>query len=202
MPVYAVTKPGGTTDAEFQSYIELLEAFGIDVTDAPRVPEPGTDHRWLYVWQRRDQAARFARELGVQTYDRSWEVREFEPLSDHRGPLAPVEILVIPTPDGTVFRLTQRSLIRISEHYPNARLVGELSRRSSEAHRVPVFLWPTKTRADFERKHGPVWEQVVMILSGLPIETIDRIGGYRFVDARGETLHESAPSLDATPNPR
>ena len=43
MLVYTVTKPVGTKDKEFEAYTRLLEEVGIDVSNSPRVPEPGTD---------------------------------------------------------------------------------------------------------------------------------------------------------------
>ena len=60
MLVYTVTKPVGTKDREFEAYTRLLEEVGIDVSNSPRVPEPGTDRRWLYAWKREIEAARVA----------------------------------------------------------------------------------------------------------------------------------------------
>ena len=60
MLVYTVSKPVGTKDREFEAYTRLLEEVGIDVSNSPRVPDPGTDRRWLYAWQKRIEAERFA----------------------------------------------------------------------------------------------------------------------------------------------
>jgi hypothetical protein len=94
MKVYTVKKQGANTDREFQAYIDLLEDIGIDVTNVPRTPEPGTTNRWLYVWTNKLLAERFARELGARLRDPSWLVHEFELPNDHvpdeaRGPGSP-----------------------------------------------------------------------------------------------------------------
>ena len=64
MKVYTVKKHGLNTDREYQAYVDLLQDIGIDIADVPRIPEPGTTNRWLYVWQSKPLAERFARELG------------------------------------------------------------------------------------------------------------------------------------------
>jgi len=173
MKVYTVTKDSGTTDDEFQTYVDLLEALGIDVANVPRTPEPYTNKRWLYVWQDRDRAQRFVNTIQRQTRDNSWHVHEFDRLPDNRGPLTPLEILEIPTLDGTVYQLSQSSLIRVSEHFPNAQLVGE------------VFHRP-EIRANLESD----WDQIATTLTGLTEAMISQMGGYRFVTGQGQVLHE------------
>jgi hypothetical protein len=186
MMVYTVRKPGPNTDKEFQAYVGLLEDIGIDITDVPRTPEPGTTNRWLYVWTSRPLAERFARELRSRLRDPSWLVHEFELPNDHvpdeaRGPLAPLTILSIPTAGGTEFRLTPASQERILSHFPNARITGQVT-------------FPQPVREGYERQHGPVWNQVITILTGIPEEAIERLGGVRIVDEDGRTLHERLPS--------
>src|SRR5437868_10393953 len=121
MRAYTVTKPGGTTDREFASYKDLLEEIGFDLSGVPRTREPGMSNRWLYVWQDRLSAERFARELAARTEDRAWTIREDLPVEDV-GPLAPLDITADRTSDGTVFRLTPGSQQRIMRRFPNARL--------------------------------------------------------------------------------
>ena len=186
MTVYTVRKPGPNTDREFQAYIDLLQRIGIDITDVPRTPEPSTANRWLYVWHDKNLAERFARELGERLRDRSFYVHEFEipedqPAAEQRGPLAPLMILSIPTGDGTEFRLESSSQERILGHYPNARVVGQVE-------------FPTPVRQDFERQHGPVWDHVTAILTGVPDEVVDRLGGVRIVTPDGRLLHERIPA--------
>ncbi len=187
MRVYTVRKPGPNTDREFQAYVNLLEEIGIDIANVPRTPEPDTDHRWLYVWKSKPLAERFSRELAARLRDPSWEVHEFEVEEEERGPLAPLTIRSIPTSEGTAFRLEQKSLERLLQHFPNARLQGEA--------KVPQqVLFPAAVREDFERQHGPVWGQVIIILTGLPEEAISRLGGVRILDGEGHVLHERLPS--------
>jgi len=187
MRVYTVRKPGGNTDKEYEAYTELLEEVGIDLANASRTPEPGATNRWLYVWKSRPQAERFARVLGERLRDPSWSVHEFDLSHEESGPLAPLTILSIPVRNGTVFKLEASSQARIMQHYPNARLLGEVER--------DVRLeFPSDVREDFERQHGPVWDQVIILLTGIPEEAIDRLGGIRIVTMNGEVLHERLPS--------
>ena len=186
MRVYTVRKPGPNTDREFQAYIDLLQDIGIDIANVPRTPEPGTTNRWLYLWKSKPQAERFARELGGRLRDRSWYVHEFdlpddEPLDEQRGPLAPLTILSIPTSEGTEFRLEPASQERIMQHFPNARVVGQVT-------------FPTQVPNDYEHRHGPVWDQVIILLSGIPEEAVARLGGVRIVTPEGRVLHERVPA--------
>ncbi len=186
MRVYTVRKGGPSTDQEFQAYIDLLQDVGIDIADVPRTPEPGTTNRWLYVWKSKLHAERFARELGARLRDRSWQVYELDvpddwPLDEQRGPLAPLRILSIPTSEGTEFRLEGTSLERILRHFPNAPVVGQVT-------------FPTQVRADYERPHGPVWEQVISRLTAIPDEAVARLGGVRIVTLEGRVLHERVPA--------
>lgn len=192
MRAYTVTKPGGNTDSEFQSYIDLLEDIGIDITNVPRTPEPEATNRWLYVWTNRLLAERFARELRARLRDPSFIVHEFEVPDDHRpdevrGPLAPLTIVSTPTREGTEFRLEAKSQERILQHFPNARMEGRVELPRS-------VLIPSQVGEDYERQHGPVWNQVIIILTGIPEEAIDRLGGVRIVDDRGRALHERLPA--------
>ncbi len=187
MRVYTVRKPEFNTDREFQAYIDLLEEIGIDIANVPRTPEPGTTNRWLYVWRSRPQAERFARELGRRLRDPSWAVHEFDIPDEERGPLAPLVIWAIATAEGTLFRLDPKSQARVMHHFPNARLGGEyLFPRD--------ILFPRQVREDYERQHGAVWNQVIIILTGIPDDSIDRLGGVRILSENGEVLHESIPT--------
>lgn len=183
MRVYTVRKPVPNTDREFQAYVDLLEEIGIDIANVPRTPEPGSTNRWLYVWRSRQQAERFARELGGRLRDSSWAVHEFDTSDEERGPLAPLVIWALPTPQGTVFRLDPKSQARVMHHFPNAKLVGEYP-----------LLFPPPVRDDYERQHGPVWDQVGATLTGISDESIDRLGGVRIVSQNGDILHERIPT--------
>src|SRR5947209_3149631 len=103
MRAFAVMKPGGTKNHEFDAYKALLEEIGIDLSNAPRIQEPGTGRRWLYVWQDQGAAQRFARELGARTRDSSWTIHEFDLPPEESGPLAPLDVIAEPVTDGTVY---------------------------------------------------------------------------------------------------
>ena len=187
MRVYTVRKPEPNTDTEFQAYTALLEEIGIDLANAPRTLEPGTANRWLYVWKSKPHAERFARELGRRLHDPSWYVYSFELPREEFGPLAPLTIQAIPVRNGTVFRLEANSLARVMQHYPNARLVGEVEQ--------PVgVVFPHDVRDDFERQNGPIWDQVISVLTGISEEEVAGLGGIRIVTRNDEVLHERLPS--------
>ena len=187
MRVYTVRKPEPNTDQEFQAYTALLEQIGIDLANAPRVLEPGTTNRWLYVWKSKPHAERFARALGMRLHDPSWVVHEFDLPHEELGPLAPLTILSIPMNGGTVFRLEANSQARIMQHYPNARMRGEVVQPDG-------VMFPHDVREDFERQHGPVWDEVITVLTGISEEEVAGLGGIRIVTLNGEVLYERLPS--------
>ena len=182
MTVFIVTKPGGITDGEFEAYVRLLEEIGVDISNAPRTAEPGTSRRWLHVWKNRQQAERFATELGRRTWDSSWQVQVIEALVEEHGPIAPLEIVALRTRDGITFRLHPSSLERVMRHFPRSRP-------------APDVYWATQTQQDYERQHGPIWGQVVTLLTGLAEEQLDQLGGYRIYEPGERILRERTPSL-------
>jgi hypothetical protein len=178
---FTVTKPGGVKDHEFEAYKALLEAIGIDLSNVPRVQEPGTARRWLYVWLDRAVAQAFARELGARTGDTSWAVQECDLPAEDSGPLAPLDVIAEPVADGTRYRLSTASQERIMRRFPNARLTGEVilshqAQQTRERHRSP----------------GPAWDRVIHLLSGLSVDLVDELGGYRVFETVMRTLYESA----------
>jgi hypothetical protein len=67
-------------------------------------------------------------------------------------------------------------------HFPNARVVGQVT-------------FPAQVRHDYERQHGPVWEQVIILLTGIPDEAVARLGGVRIVTPDGRVLCEQIPAV-------
>jgi hypothetical protein len=183
MRVFTVMKPGGTKNEEFEAYRALLEEIGIDLSNVPRVPEPGTGRRWLYVWHDRAAAQAFARELGVRTRDSSWAVHEFDFPVEESGPLAPLDVIADPVADGTVYRLSTASQERILRRFPNTHLAGEV-------------FFSTRAQQDYERDHGLVWDQVILRLSGLSEAEVNELGGYRVYEIVRRTLYESAAATN------
>src|SRR5438552_15727012 len=101
---FTVTHQGGAKDAEFQAYARLLRQRGADLGKLPRVPEPGTNRRWLYVWNTRAEAQAFAEELRERTGDPAWQVAEVNgPASE--GPLSRLLIQLARQADGLTFAL-------------------------------------------------------------------------------------------------
>jgi hypothetical protein len=184
MKAYTVRKDGPNTDREYKAYVDLLQDIGIDIADVPRTPEPGTTNRWLYVWQKKPLAERFARELGARLRDPSWFVHELDVPADQqpteRGPLAPLTIFSIPTSEGTEFRLEPTSQERVLTHFPNARPAGKVT-------------FSAQVRREHERQNGPVWDQVIMALTGISEDAVTHLGGVRIVTPEGQMLHERVP---------
>jgi hypothetical protein len=176
---FTVMKPGGTRDHEYEAYKALLEEIGIDLSKVPRIQEPGTNRRWLYVWQDRTAAQRFARELGVRTRDSSWAIHEFDLPVEESGPLAPLDVIADPVANGTAYRLSTASQERILRRFPNTRLTGEV-------------FFSTQAQHDHERERGPVWDQVILQLSGLSAAQVNELGGYRVSEVVRRTLYDSA----------
>jgi hypothetical protein len=81
--------------------------------------------------------------------------------------------------NGATFRLSPQTRVRLTEQ----RLGSPLA--------TSLFVTFT-TRDAFESYHGPMWQQVVMLLTGLTEDQIEKLGGFRFVDpADSEVLFES-----------
>ena len=81
--------------------------------------------------------------------------------------------------DGATFRLSPQASARLA-----ARKLGNPLASS-------LFVTFT-TQEAFERKHGSMWTQIAMLLTGLTADQIEEEGGFRFVNpADRETLFES-----------
>lgn len=172
---FTVTRQGGTKDAEFQAYVRLLRQRGINLGKLPRVPEPGTRRRWLYVWSDADEAQRFADDLKERTTDDAWQVVETTaPPSE--GPLGPVLIQLARRGDGLLFALHPLSRAMIQSAFPQAMQSA-----------TNAFL-ATQQWSDFRRSHGGLRELVQQIapsLTGLTLEQLEDVG-YAVMDTDTE----------------
>lgn len=184
MPVYTVTKPVGTRDREFEAYTRLLEDVGIDVSNSPRVPEPGTDRRWLYAWREKIEAERFADELRRRTGDADWTVYSFERAAEQRGPVAPLDIARIPEKDGYTYYLAPASRERVVAAFPGTRLPSGLS--------LAVGV-----EQDFLRDKGDEGRmEIARILTSRTDEEIDSLGGVRILVGEGKVAFQRIPTAD------
>ena len=109
---FAVGLPGGTRDVEFQAYGRLLKDRGIDL-DKPRV-EDSFGRKWLYVWDNRGDAEKFAAQLRKETRNPNWEVYELVPPTPATQAAAedsgPIVILVGRQSDGNSYELVRGKL--------------------------------------------------------------------------------------------
>ena len=173
MLAFTVTKPVGTKDKGFKAYTRLLEHVGIDVAHSPRVPEPGTERRWLYAWRKRIEADRFAAELRRRTGDPSWFVQELQAEDEERGPVAPLEIASVPEGDGFTFFLMPASRERVAAAFPGTRL---------------------SLGVTVEAGQQPRWDALARQLTGREDSEIDALGGVRIVTGEDEVAFERIPS--------
>lgn len=161
---------------EFEAYVRLLEKRGIDWSNTPRVPEPGTTNRWLYVWPRREDAEEFCNELKAETRDDRWNVREVAGgTQPSTGPLARVVILMRRHSLGADFSLHPHSRTLIRRRFPEARSVSSIS-----------IEW--STRGEFEQQHGPIWDHIALVLTGLNTEQLEILEGYQVYDLMAERV--------------
>jgi hypothetical protein len=185
MDVFTVTKPGGTKDYEFQAYTRLLEEIGIDVANVPRVPAPATHRRWLYTWRRREEAEGFAREMRHRTRDGSWYIHQFNIEEETRGPVAPLDIYEVHDKiDVFRYYLAPASRERVIRAYPHTNV-------------YPVTI-SLQNREAIMRQHGEMWwDQLCILVTGLSLEKIILLGGYRVILPGGEIGHEELPEIAA-----
>jgi hypothetical protein len=181
---FTVIYPGGTKDAEFQAYARLLRQSGVDLGNSPRVSEPGTERRWLYVWNTREEAQVFADELKKRTRQQEWRVYETN-ASASEGPLGPLWIQLVRHADGLTFALHPLSRALLKTAYPSSRTV------------VTNAFIDTKTWYDYRGTKGGldelVWD-LLPNLTGLGPEDIRELG-YQVLDADTDETLVSAPPL-------
>jgi hypothetical protein len=182
MPVYTVTRPVGTKDKEYEAYTRLLEEVGIDVSNSPRVPEPGTDRRWLYAWKKESEAEHFAAELRRRTGDREWFVYRFENPANERGPVAPLDIASIPDQDGYTYYLTPASRERVVSAFPGTKLPVGLD--------VSVGVQQDSLRDKGEHW----WVEISRLLTGRTDEEIDSLGGVRIILGEDTVAFQRIPT--------
>ncbi|HEV3387131.1 MAG TPA: hypothetical protein VG097_20095 [Gemmata sp.] len=179
---FTVTRPGGTGDAEFLDYARLLRQFGADLGRLPRVLDPETGNRWLFLWADRDAAQEFTNELRDQTNDNTWQMVELQtPASE--GPLGPVIIELVRQAKQITFALHPLSRALIRSAFPEAVITTTYS------------LIDAATWDEFRRKRGELEDLVSEIaptLTGLSHEQLETVG-YSLLDADSRKVTVIAP---------
>jgi hypothetical protein len=169
---------GMTKDAEFEAYARLLRQQGVDLGRLPRAPEPGTGRRWLYVWDSREKAQKFADELRKRTRSPVWDVVEVAaPASE--GPLGPIIIQVGRRSDGLVFGLHPLSRMTIQSAFPDQK--GTVDTVSIKFDTYQNFLDTHGSISDLAR-------EVVPTLTGLKLSALDQLGYALIEDDTDRTL--------------
>ncbi len=185
MEVFTVTKPDGTKDYEFEAYTRLLEEIGIDVANVPRIPEPGTHRRWLYVWSQQNEAEGFASELRRRTRDGSWYVYSFQIEEEDCGPVAPLDIYeVLDHGESFKYYLGPASRDRVIRAYPHTNL-------------YPITISGQKRSGMLQQFGEAWWDQLSILVTGLSLEKLLSLGGYRVILPSGEIGHEALPEIPA-----
>jgi hypothetical protein len=185
---FTVSHPNGTKESEFQEYARLLRKRGVDLGKAPRVREPETDRRWLYVWDTEKEARAFADELKKHTRDAAWSVVKVNgPASE--GPLGPVVIQMVRQGDRLTLGLHPLSQVMIRSAFPDA--VGAIS----------YAIVTTTTWSDFKKIKGGLGDlvrEIVPGLTGLSLSQLESLG-YSVVDADTDETLVSVPPAVAAP---
>jgi hypothetical protein len=182
---FTVTRPGGTNDSDFQTYARLLRQLGVDLGRVTRVPEPGTNRRWLHVWNSREEAQAFVKELSERMASEGWQVLEVNGQASE-GPLGPLVIQLVRRADGLTFALHPLSRALIRSAFPEA--VNTTTYAS-----IDTAAWN-----DFRKTKGDLMDLIRDIapgLTGLPMERIEQLGLAVVDDATAETLLSSPPAM-------
>jgi len=180
---FVVTRPGGSNDPEFQTYARLLRQRGADLGNLPRIRDPFSGQRWLYVWNTQTEAAAFAEDLKQQTGDPAWAVVEVRTQASE-GPLGPVVIQLVRQADGFTFGLHALSQVLIRSAFPQA------------VRAITYATIDTPTWYDFRKRKGDLGELVRAFatpLTGLTCEQLETIG-YVVVDADSDRTLVSVPA--------
>jgi hypothetical protein len=169
---------GMNNDAEFEAYARLLRQQGVDLGKLPRSPEPGTERRWLYVWDSREKAQAFADELKKRTGEEAWAVVEVNaPPSE--GPMGPLIVQVGRRAYGLAFGLHPLSRALIQSAFPKAKC-------STATVSIHFETWH-----DFQNTHGSIEDlarEVVPILTGLKQQELEKLGYALIEDDTRRTL--------------
>ena len=179
---FTVGIPGGTRDDEYETYVRLLEKSGVNVAETQRVAEPATGKRWLHAWASKPEAEQFAVRLREETGNQDWQVYDLSGLAPSTGPLGPVVILIGRQSDGRSYTLSPSSKKLVRKKFPGSTI-------------APSVFITTSTHSDFAAVHGPIWDQVAIILTGLSSGQLEQLGGYQIYDPVAQQILREAARL-------
>jgi hypothetical protein len=169
MPAFTeVHADGVIEDSEDREYESLLNRHllkkNMNLAQVPRVEQPGTGARWLYVWPEEREARDFAARLNKQTKTSAWIIRPLpEGTRPSIGPLRPVEIQVSYHRSRYVFALAPWSYLAIQGLFPGSCQMRTVTVSSGGEVDVP-------TGGDGLRE---IARPVLLLLTGL---TEERLG--------------------------
>jgi hypothetical protein len=167
---FTVTRAGETKDIDFEAYLRLLRQQGVDLGHVPRVPEPDTKRRWLYVWDSEAKARAFAKELKKRTGGPAWKVIPVNG-SPSEGPMGPILIQLADRGDRLYFGVDSLSQAMLESAFPKAFGVDSVC---IYTERWYEFRKTRGTLADFVKLIAPT-------ITGLSLEQLEALG-YTVID--------------------
>jgi hypothetical protein len=176
-----VIHPGGMSDAEFQGYANLLRLKGADLAKLPRVLDPSTRKRWLYVWPTRAEAEAFAETMQELTQDPSWQVVQVDAVASE-GPLGPV----------MVQRWKHALGMELSVHPLSSSILRSVATKAPPTTRAFVD-WDTWE--DYQKTRGNMRvlvEGLLPTLTGLTPGQLKELG-FTVVEVEGDTELVAVP---------
>lgn len=178
---FAVTYSGGRIERhKFDTYVRLLSKSGIDWTDTLRISEPKAPNLNVNVWQDREDAQSFCSWLKKETHDNKWYVQDVDKSAFiSRGPLMPVIIYLTRQSLGCTYTLHPHSRSAILQRYSQAPLASSVTIEYGK-------------KPNPESTNGQLWNNIAMTLTGLSLEQLSDLGGYRIFDLEEECfIHNS-----------
>jgi len=171
---FTVSHPNGTKDAEFPYYIRLLRRRKMDLGKLRRVPEPGTQRRWLPVWESPAEAKAFAEELRKQMGDSAWSVIEVK-TPGSEGPLGPLLVQLGRRSAQLVFGLRPLGLVLMQSAFPKTILITYVI--------IDNDTWDhfRKTQGEFK----DLAHHAVLALTGLKEDQLKELG-YAVIDSNSD----------------
>jgi hypothetical protein len=183
---FTVTRTSGIRDSEFEEYPHLLRQQGVDLGRAPRVPEPGTKRRWLYLWDSEAKARTFADQLKKRTGGSAWKIIPVD-ASPSEGPMGPLLIVLAPRADELIFCLEPLGQAMLRSAFPDAFGVSFIT---IDAEKWDEFRKTRGTLADLVQRIAPC-------LTGLTSEQLQDLG-YAVIDGQSRETYVLVPPAEAT----